>query len=91
MDKRGRKRQVEMRFLRSEFRGLLPKPYAQGPLPNVTRLVPTEMNDANREEPSRYVPLESCDYVVDLETHSGTQQEPNYAKMVSSRPTRKVI
>ncbi len=39
-------------LLRSEFRGLLPKPYARGP--NATALVPADMNDRNREEISRY-------------------------------------
>ena len=40
-------------FLRSHFKGLLPKPFERGA--NGTWVIPTEMNDQNREEPSRYV------------------------------------
>ncbi|KAJ1346046.1 Mitochondrial 28S ribosomal protein S22 [Parelaphostrongylus tenuis] len=40
------------------------------------------MNDMNREEPSRYVPLDTCDYVVDLETPDNVHtHEPNYGAM----------
>lgn len=81
-DRRGRFWNVELAFIKSEFDGLLPKPFARGPLPNVTRIIPTEMNDMNREELSRYVPLETCDYLVDLETPDTTDLEPNYAKQV---------
>lgn len=31
-----------------------------------TRLIPEHMNDQNREETSRYVPLSTCDYVIDV-------------------------
>ena len=41
------------------------------------------MNDANREEPARYVPLATCDFIVDLDTGAYTNDEPNYARMVS--------
>ena len=40
-------------FIRSEFRGQLPKPYSNAP--NATKIIPTQMNDMNEEEPSRYV------------------------------------
>ncbi|KAI6242997.1 Alg9 mannosyltransferase domain containing protein [Aphelenchoides fujianensis] len=70
-------RQVEIRFLASEFRGILPKHFEEGPLPDILRRVPTEMNDENREEPSRYVPLASCDYVIDLDTGEYTSREPD--------------
>ena len=43
----------KLRFLRSGFKGQLPKPYLEGS--NGTLVVPTDMNDMNREEPSRYV------------------------------------
>ena len=42
-----------LRFVRSEFRGQLPKPYSEHR--NGTWTVPEDMNDMNREEPSRYV------------------------------------
>ncbi|XP_020957754.1 alpha-1,2-mannosyltransferase ALG9 isoform X3 [Sus scrofa] len=43
----------QLQFIPSEFRGQLPKPFAEGPL--ATRIVPTDMNDQNLEEPSRYI------------------------------------
>ena len=42
-----------LQFIRSEFRGQLPKPYSNAP--NATKIIPTQMNDMNEEEPSRYV------------------------------------
>ena len=47
-----------LRFIRSEFRGQLPKPYSGER--NATWTVPEAMNDMNREEPSRYVSLRCC-------------------------------
>lgn len=44
-----------LQFIRSEFRGQLPKPYADGR--NATKIIPTDMNDMNEEEPSRYVSI----------------------------------
>ena len=43
----------KLQFVRSEFKGQLPKPYSQ--FPNATTIIPEDMNDMNREEPSRYV------------------------------------
>lgn len=71
-----------MRFLESEFRGILPKPFESGPIPNITRLIPTEMNDQNKEERSRYVSIDTCDYVIDLDTGDYTSREPNWTKQV---------
>lgn len=79
----GDERRIEMRFLESEFLGILPKPFESGSLPNITRLIPTEMNDLNKEERSRYVPPESCDFIIDLDTGEYTKREPNWAKQAS--------
>ncbi|KAK6735534.1 hypothetical protein RB195_018628 [Necator americanus] len=82
VDARSRKRGIHLFFLKSEFSGLLPKYYPQGKLPFITRRIPTEMNDLNREEMSRYVPLDTCDYVVDLDVpDQATTLEPNYGQM----------
>lgn len=45
----------ELSFIRSEFRGQLPKAYSQ--LKNATRLVENHFNDENKEEIDRYVCL----------------------------------
>ncbi|VDL82642.1 unnamed protein product [Nippostrongylus brasiliensis] len=82
VDARSRKRGVQLHFLKSEFAGLLPKYYPQGKIPFITRRIPTEMNDMNQEEMSRYVPLDTCDYLIDLETPDQTTDlEPNYGSM----------
>ncbi|VDK59397.1 unnamed protein product [Cylicostephanus goldi] len=84
LDARSRKRGIHLHFLKSEFSGLLPKYFPQGRLPFITRRIPTEMNDMNQEEMSRYVPLETCDYIVDLEIPDQTTSlEPNFGLMVS--------
>ncbi|XP_057551196.1 alpha-1,2-mannosyltransferase ALG9 isoform X7 [Hippopotamus amphibius kiboko] len=67
----------QLQFIPSEFRGQLPKPFAEGPL--ATRIVPTDMNDQNLEEPSRYVDISKCHYLVDLDTMRETPREPKYS------------
>ncbi|RMX59413.1 hypothetical protein pdam_00013024 [Pocillopora damicornis] len=67
-----------LQFIRSEFRGQLPKPYADGR--NATKIIPTYMNDMNEEEPSRYMSISKCDFLVDLETERETELEPNFVK-----------
>ncbi|KAE9554448.1 hypothetical protein FO519_002322 [Halicephalobus sp. NKZ332] len=81
-DKFGEKRQVTLEFIKSEFKGLLPKHYPKkSSLLEVTREIPTEMNDENKEEISRYVPVESCDFLIDFDDGTnGTKEEPNYSK-----------
>ena len=64
-----------MSFIRDGFRGQLPAPFG-GPPPNGTRLVPPHFNGMNREEPSRYVALETCDVLVDLLPIAGSDDEP---------------
>lgn len=57
----------QLQFIPSEFRGQLPKPFAEGPL--ATRIVPTDMNDQNLEEPSRYVRMTVSFYLL-KESHT---------------------
>ncbi|XP_068086468.1 alpha-1,2-mannosyltransferase ALG9 [Anabrus simplex] len=66
-----------LQFLRSEFRGQLPRPFS--PLPNGTTLIPPHMNDMNREEPSRYFDVDRCHFLVDLDLGRYSVWEPNYA------------
>uniref|UniRef100_A0A670Y2G9 Mannosyltransferase n=2 Tax=Pseudonaja textilis TaxID=8673 RepID=A0A670Y2G9_PSETE len=67
----------QLEFIASEFRGQLPKRFAKGP--GATRLVPTNMNDQNQEEPSRYFDLSKCHYLVDLDSPDEAPREPRYA------------
>ncbi|CDW54985.1 alpha 1,2 mannosyltransferase ALG9 [Trichuris trichiura] len=77
---------AKLGFLRSEFRGQLPKPFNTDlPIPESTRLIPTHMNDMNVEEPSRYLSMGQCTYLVDmLDEASATPLEPNYALMTDT-------
>ncbi|KAJ1640592.1 Alg9-like mannosyltransferase family-domain-containing protein [Pavlovales sp. CCMP2436] len=56
--------QTCLSFVRSEFRGILPQPFAAH---NGTHALPLHMNELNREEPSRYVPTSACHYLLTLE------------------------
>jgi len=90
-DRHGNKRVVELQFLQSEFRGLLPRHYPQGSIPAITRIIPADMNDMNLEEPTRYVTKESCDFIIDTEGSTFTVLEPNYLetglfKSISQKP-----
>ncbi|KAL4608661.1 alpha-1,2-mannosyltransferase ALG9 isoform X1 [Arapaima gigas] len=67
----------QLQFIQSEFRGQLPKPYGPGPL--ATQSIPSHMNDQNLEEPSRYVDIKLCHYLVDLDTATEAPREPRYA------------
>ncbi|XP_039296136.1 alpha-1,2-mannosyltransferase ALG9 [Nilaparvata lugens] len=72
-----------LRFLKSEFKGQLPQPYSL--LDNATMVLPANMNDMNKEEPSRYVNESICHFLVDLDRgpNSGTELEPNYSEDTS--------
>lgn len=66
-----------LQFVRSDFRGQLPKHFGSGK--NATSVVPDRMNDRNLEEPSRYVDIAQCHYLVDLDLPVETPREPRYA------------
>ncbi|PVD19080.1 hypothetical protein C0Q70_21639 [Pomacea canaliculata] len=68
-----------LQFIKSEFKGLLPKAYE--PWPNGTRLIPSNMNDLNKEEPSRYIDISRCHYLVDLDVPTESSLEPRYAAL----------
>lgn len=67
-----------LQFIQSEFRGQLPKYYESSP--DATRLIPTQMNDLNKEEPSRYVDLKKCHYLIDLDLPQVSEREPQYSR-----------
>jgi alpha-1,2-mannosyltransferase len=67
-----------LQFVRSEFRGLLPKPFdnSKGVM-YATSTIPTGLNNQNREEMSIYVTPDKCDYMVDFDFEG--QKEERYA------------
>ncbi|ODM96605.1 Alpha-1,2-mannosyltransferase ALG9 [Orchesella cincta] len=73
----------DVRFVQSEFKGQLPDRYSPYDS-NGTKKIPEHMNDFNLEEPTRYVNITQCDYLVDLsDPERVTPLEPNYAAKTS--------
>ncbi|OXA52135.1 alpha-1,2-mannosyltransferase ALG9 [Folsomia candida] len=69
----------DVRFIESDFKGQLPDLYSPFD-PAGTKRIPEHMNDWNREEPTRYVNISDCDYLVDLiDPDRFSAKEPNYA------------
>jgi alpha-1,2-mannosyltransferase len=71
----------QLQFVKSKFSGQLPKPYSRLPPPEGTRIFPSQMNDANLEEPSRYVNISSCHYLVDVDVPDEAENEPRYVQL----------
>ncbi|KAH9259345.1 hypothetical protein BASA81_002388 [Batrachochytrium salamandrivorans] len=57
---------VTLHWVQSDFKGILPQPFASKPEQGYARLVP-HMNDLNLEEPSRYSGPDLCRYTVDVD------------------------
>ncbi|RDB28713.1 Alpha-1,2-mannosyltransferase ALG9 [Hypsizygus marmoreus] len=82
---------VGIDFVKSDFNGLLPGHFKDIPRRDAvpswwprpgTSYVPQDQNDLNKEEASHYVPIETCDYLMDLDfpLHPVTSPlEPRYA------------
>lgn len=68
-----------IRFVQSEFKGILPAPYAEHE--NATKLIHKHFNDKNLEEPSLYFNISKCHFLLDLDTGKTTKLEPNYASL----------
>jgi len=67
-------------FLRSEFRGQLPKYFPKasqdGQMP--TRISSPDFNDMNNEELGRYINPAKCHFIVDLDNGEETERQPRY-------------
>ncbi|KAF9486554.1 glycosyltransferase family 22 protein, partial [Pholiota conissans] len=91
---------IKVEFIKSEFDGMLPRHFEEKLtaeddttlvqlakkwwLRPQTTYVPHDLNDLNKEDLSHYVPVEQCDYLVDLDfpLHPSTSAlEPRYAVM----------
>ncbi|PFH52224.1 glycosyltransferase family 22 protein [Amanita thiersii Skay4041] len=83
---------IRVEFVKSDFSGLLPRHFEEDSKPEnamaltwwirpESRIIPTDLNDLNREELTHYVPIQNCDYLVDLDfpKHSSSSPyEPRY-------------
>lgn len=67
-----------IRFVRSEFKGILPFPYSK--FENATTVIHPYFNDKNQEEPSVYFDVNKCHFLIDLDLGRETKLEPIYAK-----------
>lgn len=67
-----------LQFIESEFRGQLPQPYSQES--GATRIIPENMNDLNLEEPSRYINVSECHFLIDTDSKDVYAREPQYSR-----------
>lgn len=67
-----------IRFIKSEFRGMLPAPYSGGE--NATSIIHEYFNDQNREAPELYFDVNKCNFLLDSDFGKETLLEPNYSK-----------
>ena len=91
---------VQVQFIPSEFRGILPSHFGSGPVDEIsnvvwpwagaTRRTLTNVNELNKEEPDRYVDIATCDYIVDVNfpTRPEAPREPRY---VTSEAWKRVM
>jgi alpha-1,2-mannosyltransferase len=74
-----------LEFIKSDFTGLLPAHFeadVDGVL--ASSIIPSApMNDRNHEEPSRYIDIDQCAYIIDLNLDKPHQYEPYYGNHVS--------
>jgi alpha-1,2-mannosyltransferase len=76
---------VSVSYTKSHFTGLLPKLYDQEleGWRSGTWHIPEGMNDLNREEMDRYVEVDVCDFMIDVDfSGEGEEIEPVYRKDV---------
>lgn len=69
-----------MRFIRSSFRGQLPKLFEPNLEGIKTQLMYKDFNDMNREEVSRYTKPELCHYLIDSSQPYTSDDEPDFSK-----------
>lgn len=74
---------MHLRFLESSFKGQLPQPFSEFGSRQESQQVLQPFNDQNREEPTRYVDIAKCNWIVDLD--DGTCAPPT-AEVVQSVP-----
>lgn len=71
-------KQFRVRFLRSEFKGILPAYYTE--TMNGTAIVHPYFNDQNQENEAMYVDVGECQFLLDLDLGRYTELEPNYVQ-----------
>ncbi|KAK3741393.1 hypothetical protein QZH41_004779, partial [Actinostola sp. cb2023] len=77
-----------LQFIESDFRAQLPKPY--GPGGNATYVIPTDMNDRNEEERSRYLMSSTALPEAEAIPRSMAENHRNYSSSLRSEPEANV-
>lgn len=80
-------RRFRIRFVRSGFTGLMPKPFREDG--NGTRVIPSGMNEFNKEDPAQFYAwsqAEGCHYFVDLDLSHRQSQDKELTNEESPIP-----
>lgn len=67
----------KLRFLKSKFDGMLPAYYSEEY--NGTKIIHSYFNDKNQEATELYFDINKCHFLLDLNTETDSDLEPNYA------------
>ncbi|KAF3767553.1 family 22 glycosyltransferase [Cryphonectria parasitica EP155] len=92
-------RQMQAKFIRSEFRGLLPGEFAhhsnKAGLLSGTWMIPEGMNDRNEEDMGKYTDIGHCNFLVDtqypLNMEKGLTLPPNEPDYVADTDNWEVV
>lgn len=71
----------ELYFLKSGFKGQLPAKFAPIDHQPASSAVHPHFNDLNKEEPSRYVPIDNCDVIIDKDDAVSSRLEPRFSQL----------
>lgn len=74
---------MHLAFLESSFKGQLPQPFTVHGSRAESQEILQPFNDQNKEEPTRYADINSCDWIVDLQEG---ECAPSDARAVHSAP-----
>ncbi|GKY97802.1 hypothetical protein MPSEU_000738300 [Mayamaea pseudoterrestris] len=75
---------VQLGFLPSSFKGQLPQPFSEFGSLSQSHMVLQPFNDRNLEETSRYVSLDKCEWIVDLQP--GSDCIPQSSTIIARAP-----
>ncbi|KAI7774461.1 hypothetical protein LA080_008327 [Diaporthe eres] len=91
-------RDMQAKFIQSEFRGLLPGEFQRSSLFegfSGTHVLPSGMNDQNKEDQSKYTDIEQCKFLVDtrypLSTEKGLGLPPNEPDYIADTANWEVV
>ncbi|KAK8932267.1 Alpha-1,2-mannosyltransferase alg9 [Metarhizium anisopliae] len=89
-------RDMHAKFIRSEFRGLLPGEFSEAKIGfgfwSGTWLPTSGLNDRNEEDPGKYVDIRACSFLVDTQYPLRTEPlPPNEPDYIADKDTWEVV